>query len=198
MTFVVLAGPSGVGKDALVHKLREAHPGVFTRSVSHTTRAQRPGEKDGVDYHFVSKTKMIEMIALDELVECAEVHGNYYGTSKESVAAAQANGGIPLLILDVQGARNLHAQMEGGVFVFVKPPDMDELRRRLVERGTETQDEIEVRMKTAIVELAASKEPHWTATLVNDDFGQCFAELVAVVGKQPLVSRVALVPGEEE
>lgn len=176
----MLAGPSGVGKDSLAIRLREKYPSLFSYSVSHTTREPRAGERQGVDYHFVTKDEMIEWIATDIFIEHANVHGNLYGTSKQAVECAM-KAGVPLLILDVEGSRNLNACLPNGIFVFVAPPSLDCLYDRLQARGTETDDEIATRLVTAVVEMESVEESLWTAILLNDDFETCCQSLFALV-----------------
>jgi guanylate kinase len=158
---LVLSGPSGVGKGTLIEMLRKAYPGTFSFCVSHTTRAPRPGETDGVSYHFTTKEAMQTQIDHGEFVEWARVHDNMYGTSKSSIRAALERG-TPLLDIDVQGARSVHAQPDlNAVFVFVKPPSIEHLKQRLVGRSTESPEAIEKRVRNAVAEIEASNEPFW-------------------------------------
>jgi guanylate kinase len=158
---VVVSGPSGVGKGTLIEMLRKAYPETFSFCVSHTTRAPRPGEKNGVSYHFTTKEAMQVQIDGGEFVEWARVHDNLYGTSKTSIRDALEHG-TPLLDIDVQGARSVHAQPDlNGVFVFIKPPSIEHLKQRLVGRSTETSEAIEKRVRNAVAEIEASNEPFW-------------------------------------
>ena len=152
---VVLAGPTAVGKGTVATAVRERHPEVWL-SVSATTRAPRPGEVDGVHYHFVDDATFDAMIADGDLLEWAVVHrAARYGTPRGPVEESLAAGRPSMLEIDLQGARQVRATMPEAVFVFLKPPSWDELVRRLVGRGTETDAERERRLDTAREELAA-------------------------------------------
>lgn len=176
---VVLAGPTAVGKGTLVRALKERHPHVWL-SVSATTRAPRPGETDGVEYHFVTPEEFERMIAADELLEYATVHGTHrYGTPRGPVEEHLAAGDPSLLEIDLQGARLVKESMPEALFVFVEPPSWDELVRRLVGRGTETEAERERRLETAREELAAVSE--FDRVIVNDDLDRAVDELEALV-----------------
>jgi len=176
----VLAGPTAVGKGTVSTYVREHHPDVWL-SVSATTRAPRPGEVDGVHYHFVDDARFDAMVAADELLEWALVHGRArYGTPRRPVEEALAGGRAALLEIDLQGARQVRQTMPGALFVFLAPPSWDELVRRLVGRGTESAEEREQRLTTARDELAA--EPEFDVTIVNDDVQRACAELVDRMG----------------
>lgn len=176
----MLAGPTAVGKGTVSTYVREHHPDVWL-SVSATTRAARPGEVDGVHYHFVDDARFDQMVAADELLEWALVHGRArYGTPRRPVEEALAGGRAALLEIDLQGARQVRRTMPGALFVFLAPPSWDELVRRLVGRGTETAEERGRRLTTARDELAA--EPEFDVTIVNDDVQRACAELVDRMG----------------
>ncbi|MFV0632464.1 guanylate kinase [Demequina sp.] len=176
---VVLAGPTAVGKGTLVRALRERNPDIWL-SVSATTRSPRPGEVDGEHYLFVSDDEFTGMIERSELLEWATVHGTHrYGTPRAAVESHLADGVPSLLEIDLQGARQVRAAMPEALFVFVEPPSMDELVRRLVGRGTEDDRERERRLRTAQVEMAAAKE--FDIIIVNDDLDTAVAELEQVV-----------------
>jgi guanylate kinase len=176
----VLAGPTAVGKGTVSADLRARYPRVWL-SVSATTRPPRPGEVDGVHYHFVSPEKFDAMIADGELLEWAVVHGrNRYGTPRGPVEERLAAGEPALLEIDLQGARQVRATMPEARFVFLAPPSWEELERRLVGRGTEDADERERRLATARVELAA--EPEFDHVIVNDDVHRATDELIQVMG----------------
>ena len=176
----MLAGPTAVGKGTVSTYVREHHPDVWL-SVSATTRAARPGEVDGVHYHFVDDARFDAMVAADELLEWALVHGRArYGTPRRPVEEALAGGRAALLEIDLQGARQVRQTMPGALFVFLAPPSWDELVRRLVGRGTESAEEREQRLTTARDELAA--EPEFDVTIVNDDVQRACAELVDRMG----------------
>lgn len=175
----VLAGPTAVGKGTLAAWVREHHPAVWL-SVSATTRRPRPGEVDGLHYHFVDDAEFDAMVAADELLEWAVVHGRArYGTPRGPVERALDAGRPALLEIDLQGARQVRASMPEAFFVFLEPPTWEELVRRLVGRGTEDADERRARLATARVELAAVSE--FDATVVNDDVRRAAEELVSLM-----------------
>lgn len=176
---VVLAGPTAVGKGTVAAYVRAEHPQVWV-SVSVTTRAPRPGEVDGVHYHFVSDAEFDRMRAADELLEWALVHGQAkYGTPARGVQEALAAGRPALLEIDLQGARQVRQSMPQALFVFLAPPSWAELVHRLVGRGTESDAEREVRLQTARQELAAASE--FDTTIVNDDVARAGEELVSLL-----------------
>ena len=161
----MLAGPTAVGKGSVASYLREHYPEVWL-SVSATTRPPRPGEVDGEHYFFVDDTEFDRMIAADELLEWAVVHGQArYGTPRRPVQEALAAGRLALLEIDLQGARQVRESAPEARFVFLAPPSWDELVRRLIGRGTETEEEQQRRLQTARAELAAESE--FDATVVN-------------------------------
>ncbi len=173
----VLAGPTAVGKGTLAAYVREHHPEVWL-SVSVTTRRPRPGEVEGVHYHFVSDERFEQMVAAGELLEWAVVHGRAkYGTPRAPVEEALAAGRPALLEIDLAGARQVRRTMPDAFFVFLAPPSWDELVRRLVGRGTEDAEERAARLDTARVELAAAEE--FDVTLVNDDVRRAAEDLVS-------------------
>jgi guanylate kinase len=176
---VVLAGPTAVGKGTVAAAVREDHPEVWI-SVSATTRAPRPGETDGVHYLFVDDAEFDRLIAEDQLLEWAVVHGTHrYGTPRGPVEEALAAGRPAMLEIDLQGARQVRETMPEALFVFLKPPSWEELVRRLVGRGTENDEERERRLATAVDELAA--EPEFDITIVNHEVHDAAAELVALM-----------------
>ena len=179
---VVVCGPSGVGKGTLLGRLMADYPDEFGFSVSHTTRAPRPGEKDGVHYHFCSKDDMEKMIADGGFIEYARVHANLYGTSIAAVKAVSEQGKTCLLDIDVQGAELVKKTDLSARFLFIAPPRFDDLERRLRGRGTESEDKIQLRLKNARDELAyLEKEGFFDAIIVNDDVDRAYAELKKVL-----------------
>ena len=176
----VLAGPTAVGKGTVAADIRLRYPQIWL-SVSVTTRAPRPGEVDGVHYHFVDGAEFQRMIDAGELLEWAQVHGrNRYGTPRGPVEQALREGRPALLEIDLQGARQVRRSMPGALFVFLRPPSVDELVRRLVGRGTEDTEERARRLRTAEVEMAA--EPEFDVSIVNDDVHRATDELVSWLG----------------
>ena len=176
---VVLAGPTAVGKGTVAAYIREHYPEVWL-SVSATTRPPRPGEIDGVHYRFLSDEEFARTAREDGFLEHAIVHGRAsYGTPKAPVEEAMAEGKLPLLEIDLQGARQVKQNAPDAFFVFLEPPSWDELVRRLVGRGTETEEERERRLQTAKVEMAAKSE--FDHVIVNDDVRRAAEELVSLM-----------------
>jgi guanylate kinase len=176
---VVLAGPTAVGKGTVAAAVREEHPEVWI-SVSATTRPPRPGEVDGVHYWFVSDEEFDRMIDRDELLEWAVVHkAARYGTPRRPVEDTLAAGRPAMLEIDLQGARQVRASMPQALFVFLKPPSWEELVRRLVGRGTESEEERARRLDTAREELAAEDE--FDVTIVNHEVHAAADDLVALM-----------------
>jgi guanylate kinase len=168
-----------VGKSSLISKLLEEFPEVFGFSVSHTTRQPREGEENGVDYHFVSKEEFSAMVNAGEFVEHAEVHGNCYGTSRGSVKYVLEAGAICLLDVDVQGARSIRGSDLDPYTIFIMPPSLDELERRLKGRGDTADEQIAKRVANASAEIQAAGEPGlFDVVIVNDDFDQAHHDLV--------------------
>jgi guanylate kinase len=179
----VLAGPTAVGKGTVSADIRARYPEIWL-SVSATTRPRRPGEVDGLHYHFVDAAAFDAMIAHGDLLEWAVVHGVHrYGTPRRPVEQALADGRPALLEIDLQGARQVRQSMPAARFVFLAPPSMQELVRRLVGRGTESQAERARRLATAQVELAA--EPEFDVTIVNTDVHRATDDLVQCMGLTP-------------
>ena len=180
----VLSSPSGAGKSTISRMLLEAETGL-RMSVSATTRSIRPGEVDGKDYHFVDLDRFREMTAADEFLEWAHVFGNRYGTPRAPVEELQRQGLDVLFDIDWQGAQQLH-QLAGGdvVRVFILPPSIEELERRLRARGTDSDDVIRNRMARAANEIA-----HWDGydyVLVNDDAHSCFEKVRKILAAERL------------
>ena len=175
----VLAGPTAVGKGTVAADIRAHHPEIWI-SVSATTRAPRPGEVDGVHYLFVSDDEFDELVEQGRMLEWAVVHGAArYGTPRGPVEEALAAGTPALLEIDLQGARQVREAMPSAHFVFLAPPSWDELVRRLVGRGTESEEERTRRLETAVAELAAEEE--FDTTIVNHEVHAAAEELVALM-----------------
>lgn len=180
----VLSGPSGVGKGTVVRKLRVELPELWC-SVSATTRAARPGEREGEHYFFLSAARFAELIAGGELLEWADFAGSRYGTPRAPVEQRLAAGQDVLLEIDLQGARQVRRSVLGAaaVLVFLAPPSMAELARRLAGRGTESDASAGARMAAAPAELAARSE--FDHTVVNSDVGSATRALVELVAGLP-------------
>jgi guanylate kinase len=182
--FIALAAPSGGGKTTLCLMLLKKYKNT-TLSISYTTRAPRGGEKDGVEYHFVSREKFESLIQEGALIEWAEVHGNYYGTSKVFLEAQAAAGRIVLLDIDVQGVDSLKRVFDKRCLsVFIMPPSMTELEQRLRARQTETEEKIQKRLKAARAEIARAKD--FDHQIINNDLNESFRELCALMEKEVL------------
>ena len=177
---IVLAGPSAVGKSTVVRMLRQRVPELMF-SVSATTRAPRPGESDGVDYHFVGPGRFQEMIDRGELLEWAEIHGGLQrsGTPAEPIRAALADGRPVLVEVDLAGVRQIKSSAPEAQTVFLAPPSWEDLLERLSARGTEQQDAAERRLETAREELAARGE--FDHVVVNADVDRAAEELVGLL-----------------
>lgn len=174
----MLSGPSGVGKGTVVAAVRDLHPHVWV-SVSCTTRAPRPGERDGVQYRFVDRPTFEAMVGRGDLLEHAEFAGNLYGTPRAPVHE-HLDAGVPTLLeIELQGARQVRQSMPDAQFVFLAPPSWAELERRLTGRGTESHEVIDARLDRARVEMSAEDE--FDEVIVNDDVGRAAAELVALI-----------------
>lgn len=162
---LVVSGPSGAGKGTICQMLRDQLP-ELGYSVSVTTRQPRTGEVDGVNYFFKTVDEVKEMIAKDELLEYAEVYGNYYGTPRDYVMELLNSGKDVLLEIDIQGALQIKKRFPNGVFVFIVPPSLDELSARIYKRGTDSEDVIKRRMASAAGELTYAAE--YDYIVVND------------------------------
>ena len=174
----VVAAPSGAGKTTLVRMLLEREPAVHL-SISFTTRAPRPGEQNGREYHFVAVDAFRGMISRDEFLEWAEVHGNFYGTSKKWISDQLAEGHDVLLEIDWQGAQQVRKLFPEAIGVFILPPSMDELTRRLTGRGTDAPDVIERRLAAAEADMRHVGE--FDYVIINDQLDQALDDLRAIV-----------------
>ncbi len=175
---VVISGPSGCGKTTIIRRLLEDPRVEF--SVSATTRPQRVGEEHGRDYWFLSKDEFKQKVRDGEFIEFAEVHGNMYGTLRGPMERAVAEGRIYLLEIDVQGASQLQALEVPGQYVFIAPPDFEELRRRLRGRGTESPEVLERRLKKAEDEYR--ERVKYDHVVVNDELERAVAEVRRLIG----------------
>lgn len=155
---LVICGPSGSGKSTLLKKLRAELPDTFALSVSHTTRQPRAGETNGVEYHFVSGAAMDEAIARGDFLETATFSGNQYGTSKQSVRTVQQQGKVCVLDIEIEGVKQIRATDLNPLLVFLLPPSIEELERRLLDRKSETEESLRKRLETAKGEIEYGKD----------------------------------------
>ncbi|KAK9065777.1 hypothetical protein SSX86_015178 [Deinandra increscens subsp. villosa] len=180
---IVISGPSGVGKGTLINMLMREFPTMFGFSVSHTTRAPRKKEENGVHYHFTNKDIMEEEIKAGKFLEHASVHGNLYGTSIEAVEVVADAGKRCILDIDVQGARSVRSSSLEAIFIFICPPSFEELEKRLRARGTETEELIQKRLRNAKAELEqGTSNGLFDHILVNDDLEACYERLKKILG----------------
>jgi len=184
----IVSAPSGAGKTSLCNELIDIFPDL-RHSVSYTTRSPRPGERDGVDYFFVSRGQFDGMVRAGEFAEWAEVHGNHYGTALRTLEENRARGINQILDIDCQGARQLRKSCGDAVFIFILPPDFTELRRRLEGRNSDSSSVIEARLRVAVSEM---KESAWyDYVVVNDVFPEALEKLKSIIiAEQCRTSRV--------
>ena len=180
---VVLSGPSGSGKDTVLDKLRESNFS-FDKTISATTRDMRDGEKDGVDYYFIDKNTFEERIKNDEFLEYTIYNDNYYGTPKSEVERLIEKGGCILLKIEVEGAGNVRKAIPGALSVFIIPPSLEELERRLRGRGTETEESFLKRFKIAKDELSRANE--YDYVVINDDINICTEQIIRILESEKL------------
>jgi len=174
----VITGPSGVGKGTLIRGLMERLP-ELELSVSATTRAPRPGERDGVDYHFLSREEFDRRVADNEFVEHADYAGRRYGTLRSELED-RVRAGVPVVLeIEVQGARQVRSSMPEAVQVFIAPPSLQALRTRLIGRGTDDPAEVERRLRVAEQELSA--QPEFAHVIVNDRLDDALERLARIV-----------------
>ena len=181
---IVLSGPSGVGKGTVRAAIFSKGEQKFVYSISATTRLPRTGETDGVDYFFKTREEFEQMIQNKQLLEYAEYVGNYYGTPLEYVENTLAKGKDVFLEIDVQGAIQVRELMPDGVFIFLTPPDLNELESRIVNRGTDSDEVIAKRMKTAREELELMK--YYDYSVVNDTVNNAVQKIEAIIQTEHL------------
>jgi guanylate kinase len=177
-TVWVVSAPSGGGKGAVLARVRERDPGLKL-AVSATTRRPRREERDGRDYYFVSREQFERWVAEDRFAEWAEVHGNLYGTLKSELDDLTADGGDVVLEIDVQGMRSMKDLRDDVVSVFLMPPTIEELKRRIEKRGDLPPEDARLRLRNAIDEMALGKE--YDHIIVNDDLDEAVARLEAII-----------------
>ena len=174
----IVSAPSGAGKSSLIQALLQRHSDMQV-SVSHTTRAPRPGEQNGVHYHFISVDEFKALIAQDEFFEWAEVFGNYYGTSKSTIRDSLSRGIDVFLDIDWQGARQIKTQEASAKGIFILPPSLSELELRLNKRGQDSSEVIAKRMAQAHSEMSHADEYEYL--IINDNFDTALAEFERIV-----------------
>ena len=174
----IISAPSGAGKGTIIGKLLELCP-TLVFSVSATTRAPRASEKDGVEYYFVTRERFLEMIERDEFLEHAEYVGEFYGTPKKPIFDAIENGINVLLDIEVQGASQIIAKELDIVTIFIVPPDMQELERRLRDRGTDSEEKLMARLEKARVELEV--KGNYDYIVVNDVVSRAAGEILSII-----------------
>jgi len=177
----VITAPSGAGKTSLIEALMRADPSLKL-SISYTTRAPRPGEKDGVDYHFVDDAEFLAMRGRGEFLESAEVHGYRYGTSKNVITEALARGEDVILEIDWQGARQVRSIYRGCVGIFILPPSIEELERRMRSRAQDSEAVIRRRLDNAREELEHAGEFEYR--IINKDFDTARRDLAEIIRKE--------------
>jgi guanylate kinase len=175
---LVVSGPSGAGKGTVVRELLDRRPDLFL-STSATTRSVRPGERDGVDYNFLPREEFVAMRERGEFLESAEVYGNFYGTPREPVEEALAAGRDVICELDIQGAAAVKRAKPEAILVFIEPPSLDELSKRLRGRGTEDPETMRTRVRAAYEEIKA--KGLYDYIVVNDDVTRAADELLRIL-----------------
>ncbi|GJQ08550.1 hypothetical protein GpartN1_g341.t1 [Galdieria partita] len=184
---IVLAGPSGVGKSTFIRKLLHDYPDIFGFSISHTTRLPRENEEDGISYYFISKERFLEDIANGKFIEYAQVHGNFYGTSFDSVKNVIDNKKICLLDLDIQGVKAVKKSLLRATFIWIAAPSMEALESRLRKRKSESEESIQRRLCTAKEEiLFALRSGIFDYTVMNDDIDRAYEDLKSLL--RPYIS----------
>ncbi|HHY43030.1 MAG TPA: guanylate kinase [Thermoanaerobacterales bacterium] len=175
---IVVSGPSGVGKGTLCNMLIDSVENLFL-SISATTRPPRAGEIDGQNYYFMSTEVFEDKIKKGEFLEWAKVYNNYYGTPKDKVFKQLREGKDVILEIDIQGAAQVKRNYPEGVFIFISPPSIDELKKRITKRGTDSADSIELRVKCAAEEIKAALE--YDYIVLNDDLNQAALRLQSII-----------------
>ncbi|MGD8908834.1 MAG: guanylate kinase [Chromatiales bacterium] len=182
-TLYILSAPSGAGKTSLLKSLRERDGELYV-SISHTTRPMRPGEEDGVHYHFVDQASFLAKMDRGDFLEHAEVFGNYYGTDEATVRSQLVAGQDTVLEIDWQGAQQVRKRFPDAVSIFILPPNPQALHERLGNRGQDSEEVIRDRMRKAVSEMSHYAE--FDYLVINDDFEQALRELAAIVTAQRL------------
>lgn len=177
---IVISGPSGTGKGTVCKALLEQNK--FWISVSATTRAPRKGEVDGENYYFITKENFLERIHKEDFLEYAEVYGNYYGTPKSNVLGKLDRGEDVILEIDIQGALKVKENYPDGVFIFILPPSMEELKKRITNRGTETEESLMTRFKSAYKEINFVSKYNYA--VVNDTVEEAVRKIECIIAAE--------------
>ncbi len=177
-SLIILSGPSGAGKGTIYHELLKNNPNLRI-SISMTTRKPREGETNGVEYFFVTEEEFKKEIENDSFLEYAVVHGNYYGTLKREVERDLDDGYDVILEIDIQGALNVKSKKPDGIFIFIMPPSMKELKNRLIKRGTETKEKLVERFKTAYKEI--NEMTKYNYVVINDEVDLAVKKVEAIL-----------------
>ncbi|MBR5045542.1 MAG: guanylate kinase [Oscillospiraceae bacterium] len=175
---IVISGPSGCGKDTVLRKIRELDDSIAA-NISYTTRSPRPSETDGVNYHFVSKEQFLENIENGMMLEYNQYAGNYYGTSRESINRFLEDGTTVVLVIDVNGGRNVKKYYPNALLLFLMPPSIGELRRRLIGRGGVDEESIKARLRIAEEEILYAQ--NYDLVIVNRDVEECARECLEAI-----------------
>ena len=176
--FYVISAPSGTGKTTLLKRIMGEFP-EMKFSVSYTTRSARPGEKEGVDYRFVSRDEFQKMIGSGAFAEWTEVHGNYYGTSRVFLEKCLARDVDVILDIDTHGAEQIHKWSCNGVFIFILPPGIGDLKERLTQRGSESQEMIDLRLRNAVKEI--EKMDNYDYVIINEQIDDAVEKIKAII-----------------
>ncbi|ADQ04419.1 guanylate kinase [Caldicellulosiruptor owensensis OL] len=183
---IVISGPAGTGKGTVVGKLLEKNPNIKL-SISKTTRKPRPGEKEGVNYFFVSREQFEEEIKNERFLEYAEYNNNYYGTPKDFVLESLRKGFDVILEIETKGALKIKKAFSDAVLIFLLPPSLEELHRRLIKRGTESEDEIKTRLEIAKNEIKLVSE--YDYCVINDDVDNAVEKIQKIIEVEKLRSK---------
>ena len=175
---IVISGPSGAGKGTICKALLEKNDDLYI-SVSATTRNPREGEIDGINYYFINRSEFMQRIESDDFLEYAEVYGNYYGTPKSEVEAMLLSGKNVILEIDIQGALKVKENSKEGIFVFILPPSMEELKQRIIKRGSETTESLMTRFKSAYQEINYISKYNYA--VVNDEVDEAVKKIEAIL-----------------
>lgn len=174
---IVFCGPSGVGKGTIISMLKSEYPEKIEHSISHTTRAPRSNEINGIHYHFISAETFTVMINNGEFLEYTTIHNNMYGTTYSAIDAFNKLGKTCILDLDIVGCKNIKNLGYAASLVFIQPPSLDILKNRLIDRGAETSEQIDGRIKTAKIELVEKNDVNWDLIVINDNLITCYNEI---------------------